>query len=773
MDSSRAISARRISLFSALLIALVGSALSFTGIFTTVEDAFTSWRAGLLSRPPTGKVVIVEIDARSLRELEGWPWSRTHHAQLITRLDRAGAEAIAFDVDFSSPAPSGDIELSDAIKNARHVILPVFAQKYEAAPKGKDVTFNRPIQAFESAWTGSVNIVPERDGIVRNYPAATMIGGSIQPSLGTLLVGNDMFGDLSIQPDWSIDQAKIPRVSFVDAMRGAIPNEAIAGKRILVGATALELGDRYVIPKYGVTPGVVIHALAAESFLQGRAIRRANPIVTVLGILLIAFALSSRPGMRPSSFAARAIGILLACLGLPILVEQVFAFSLDSAAWLSTAIAAIFLHVAAEAKHRIRVREEFDAESGLPNRKRFELAIADSKQAPVVVVVASLERFETIREGIGLAEASLLVAEVARRLSRNAGNQVHRIGPGSLAWIEHGEKQDISEVLKHIQVEFLDPVEITSGKVDVMMTIGLAEWEGGQPPLVPIEHAMAAISMARAQGKSRAWYRAPDFDARRVLTLASDLRDSMENGRLFLVYQPKLSLKTNRISDAEALIRWHAPDGALVPPVDFIPLAEEMGFIPEITQFALGRATRDLAGWKNQHLHPRIAVNVSALDIESQSFVPSVTNALSAAGLSAAQLTLEITEGTLVRSADEASRNLRSLRDLGVRLSVDDYGTGQSTMSYLKNFPVHEVKIDKSFITFLKDNEGDRIMVRSTINLAHELGLDVVAEGIEDQETLDLLAEMGCDYVQGYFVSRPVQAEEFQRFLELRKQRAA
>jgi EAL domain-containing protein (putative c-di-GMP-specific phosphodiesterase class I) len=220
-----------------------------------------------------------------------------------------------------------------------------------------------------------------------------------------------------------------------------------------------------------------------------------------------------------------------------------------------------------------------------------------------------------------------------------------------------------------------------------------------------------------------------------------------------------LSLRTATITDSEALVRWH--DGnRIVPPDEFIPLAEQTGFIREITDFALRSALANLSKWAQNGLPMRVAVNVSATDLTSTDFADQVSRLLSEAGVPPSQLVLEITESALIRSPAEAIATLSELRATGIRLAVDDYGTGQSTLSYLKHLPVHELKIDKSFVTDLHDNTSDQILVRSTIDLAHELGLVVVAEGVEDQRCLDILRDLGCDYAQGYFIGKPLLPDD-------------
>lgn len=756
---------RPFGLVLALLVALSACLLSTAGLFDPVEDALTAWRAKALTRQPTSETVIVEIDARSLAELESWPWPRHYHAQLVSQLHRSGASIIAFDVDFSARSGSGDKELAAAIREAGHVILPIFEQRSSGRRNDRRLISSRPYAAFDDAWVGGVNIFPDDDGVVREYPAATRIDGAIQPSIAALLAERDELGDRSFQPDWAIEADRIPRLSFVDVMHGRVPESSLRGKRVLVGATAIELGDRYAVPRYGAMAGVVIQALAAESLLQGRAIQRSSSLVTLLGILLLALLLMPRPLESLPRYAAYC-GFIMGTIGaIPFAAQQLWAISIDSAAWLFTATASVGVQSAVEARRRLRLRDGLDADSGLPNRTLLERAINNAGVSPSILIVAAIERFDAIRDGIGLAATNEMISNVAHIIGKHVDGDVYRIAPDVLAWVQNSEADAAQQSLKDLQLAFREPVDTKAGSVDVAFTLGMARYENRLPSVLLIERALTAITTARSRGKSREWYRATDPQPRRQLSLMSELRESMDNGRLCLAYQPKLSLATGRIGDAEALIRWHGADGNMVPPDDFIPLAEAMGVIPEVTIFALRAAAKDLSRWAKQGVTVRVAVNVSALDIGASHFADTVSAIMSEYEVPAEQLALEVTEGALIRSAADVAATLSILRERGVRLSVDDYGTGQSTLSYLKHFPVHELKIDRSFVMSLAHSESDEIMVRSTINLAHELGLEVVAEGIEDQVTLDVLRKLGCDYAQGYFISRPIAPDEFTKLV--------
>lgn len=736
------------------LIALAVTAAASAGLFTSAEDSLTAARSAALSREPTGKTVIVEIDARSIARLQTWPWPRRFHADAVRQLSKAGVSTIAFDVDFSARSETGDSELAAAISQAPHVILPIFQQPASGNPDDQMIV-SRPNAAFDKAWVGGVNIFPEPDGVVRTYPGATVVGGSIQPSIATLAAERGEIGTRSFQPDWSIEAGRIPRYSFVDVIEGKVPADSLHGKTVLIGATAIELGDRYVVPRYGIVPGVVIQALAVETLLQDRALFRTGPLTTLVGAILLAMILAPRRLDRPAGVAALYALALAAAAGGPFIAQAYWHSSIDSVAWLVTIGLCAILQAGGEAQRRLKVRMLFDSDTDLPNRLAFERALASAEQGSFSVVAGAIDRFESIRDGLGLAAAADLVRRTAELVGDATGAQVYRVAPDTLAWTIAGERSARSLDCR-LESIFRAPVATRSGPADVNLTLGFEHGQNGLSPTRQIEHALAAISSARAAGQSSLWYQGANPRVSRELSMGSDLRRAMDEGRLTLVYQPKLALATGRIVDPEALVRWTDDDGRSISPAVFIPFAESTGFVREITRFALSTAARDLELWSRLGVDLRVSVNVSAHDLCAEGFAMQVARILDRNGVSTSQLTLEITESALIRSKDVAIASLRSLRDLGVRLSIDDYGTGQSSLAYLKEMPVEELKIDQSFVTNMCAREKDSIMVRSTIDLAHDLGLQVVAEGVESEEVLDRLKALGCDYVQGYGVSRPV-----------------
>ena len=755
--------ALRQRLISVLLVIIATSALLVAGAFEPFENQLTELRAQWLDRAPTGQVAIVEIDARSLAELSNWPWSRRYHADVVNRLHSAGAEIIAFDVDFSSLSePSGDRAFAEALRRAEPVILPIFQQRSSDQSPENIVIKSRPAPIFDKAWVGGVNIFPGADGVVREYPAATIIGGEIRPSISTLLAESDDLGDRSFQPDWAIDAQRIPRFSFVDVVKGRVPREAIVGKRILIGATAIELGDRYVVPRLGSVPGVVVQALAAESLLQGRALTRSGALPTLAGVIVVALLLGAgRFSQFIRTFAPTALSIIILLAVGPIAVQARWPLSIDSAALLFSAFACVALRIVGEIRCRVALGAFYDAETNLPNRAALEADLATVEVPVPVLATAVIEQFDSIRDAIGIEAVSELVRQSSTRIESRIDGSVYRIAPDILAWIQPGDSNIAAgSLILEITELFREPVQIRDGGVDVRLTVGLDRDSIADGIVSKIERALAAITTARAAGDTCHWYQGADPIVRRQLSMMGELRRGMAAGEVTVAYQPKLDLKSGKITHAEALVRWHHPVDGPIPPDRFIPLAELSGVISELTDFVLRTVVADCARLSATGRQMCAAVNISATDIATEGFAANVKAVLSEFEVKACNLALEVTESAIIRSTATAISVLTELRKLGIGMSIDDYGTGQSTLSYLKKLPVNELKIDKSFVTAICANENDLIMVRSTIDLAHELGLKVVAEGVEDAATLQLLQSLGCDFAQGYFISRAIPFDE-------------
>jgi EAL domain-containing protein (putative c-di-GMP-specific phosphodiesterase class I) len=311
------------------------------------------------------------------------------------------------------------------------------------------------------------------------------------------------------------------------------------------------------------------------------------------------------------------------------------------------------------------------------------------------------------------------------------------------------------------------PFTLDGHAVSVGASIGIAMYpDHGTDVKTLLRHADVAMYVAKRGAIGHAVYSweqdAHDPDR---LALIGELRAGIQRDELVLHYQPKLSLSTGRCDRVEALVRWQHPRHGLMQPDHFIPLAEQTGLIKPLTHWVLEAALRQCRAWQDIGLDIKVAVNLSMRNLHDPDLVGLVAQLLETTGVQPKSLNLEVTESALMTDPRRALGSLARLREIGVEVAIDDFGTGHSSLSYLKQMPVEEIKLDRSFVRDMRTDKNDYTIVRSTIELAHDLGLRVIAEGVEDQATWDLLVELGCDLAQGYHMSRPLPAGDLRRWL--------
>lgn len=740
-----------------LLSCLAGIAAGVSGIGIGGERWIRGADWQLRQHPASGKIHIVEIDARSIGAIDKWPWPRSNYARLIDRLRQAGAASILFDVDFSSqsPAPAEDAAFAAALARADgKVVLPTFGQEAGGGQEGWTDSLPTP-QLRTHATLAAVSILPDADGYVRRAPVGTMTGGLPRPSLSVTIAGMDGTADQDFPIDFAIDPNTIPRHSFIDIRDGRFDPRTIAGKDVVIGATAVEMGDRYAVPNYGVIPGVVIQALAAETLRRGMPREAGWPVPLALAALLGWTILRMRSRQHLTAAIVASPIILFAAT---VLADAIGHWLLPMVPAFATLGTAIGLTLAMRAAAATRRRRMHDPGTGLPNR--LALREAMRSYAGVGVATAHLADFDKLAAGLPASAVAELVRRVRDRIALvSEGSTVYRIEDRVLAWRCYDEEM-LETRLATLRTAMLAPVEIGGRRVDVALALGFAAEAAAASPDRCI--ANAALAAQRAMASGDRWHvhdANEDETIERELSLLGELDEAIGKGELRVVYQPKLDLRTDRIASVEALVRWHHGTRGFLRPDLFIPLAERNDRIAALTLHVVAQTIADLQHWYALGHRITGAINLSAKLLSSPDFIAALRDRIRGSGIEPGALIFEVTESAAMHDPDAAIAALRSFRDLGIAISMDDYGTGQSTLSYLKQLPLNELKIDRSFVQFAHHNRGDGVLVRSTIDLAHDLGLKVVAEGAEDQECLAFLRAAGCDMVQGYVISRPVAAE--------------
>ena len=439
---------------------------------------------------------------------------------------------------------------------------------------------------------------------------------------------------------------------------------------------------------------------------------------------------------------------------------------------------AFALHHIAQ-KARMDYLAYHDSLTDLPNRSLFvdrlgqALIAARRERRFAAAVFLDIERFRMVNESFGRQAGDELLREAAARLCAAARDEdtVARVGADHFAIaVAPCEKPAdmVQWLLARVAEAFSRPVLIDGVELRVTLKGGAAVFPGdGASTEALCANAETALNHAKQAASSYLFY-APAMNARVAESLALEhrLRRAIDDGRLALHYQPKMDVRTGRLAGLEALIRWQDPELGAVPPAKFVSLMEETGMILVAGRWALGRAVQDILRWQSLGLAvPRTSVNVSAIQLRQKEFVESVLEAIAGFGRAKPLLDVEITESVLVDDIDETTRKLQILRRAGVEISVDDFGTGYCSLSYLARLPVDVLKIDRSFVVRMRDAGYPRNIVAMIVSLAHTLGLKVIAEGVEDEEQVKLLKDLGCDQIQGYLVSRPVPPQEIEALL--------
>ncbi|BEL06173.1 hypothetical protein Q0Z83_043640 [Actinoplanes sichuanensis] len=452
---------------------------------------------------------------------------------------------------------------------------------------------------------------------------------------------------------------------------------------------------------------------------------------------------------------------------------------------LSVTVLVLFGHATRSHRRQIEATAATDALTGLPNRNGFtgrvHAALTEiaghrrrrrrSARGRVTVLVVNLDGFRDVNEQLGHHAGDLLLTHVSRRLQAaiREHDVVARLGGDEFAVLLRDTDPTVGEdIAARLTGAFDDPFTIDDLTVDLEVSIGAATAGPGDDVPTVLRHADTAMNHAKQQRSGFQRYapgRAAD-DTTARLTLLGDLRRALDNGdEISLHYQPKIAVETGELAGVEALARWTHPTKGPVSPGEFIPVLEATTLIHRFTHQVLMQALTQARAWLDEGHPVRVAVNLSTRSLLDTTFPDRLATLLDQAGVPGDQLCIEVTEHSVMNDPDTAIATLKRIRDLGVKTSIDDYGTGYSSMTYLRLLPLDELKIDRSFVKDMAADHSSRALVASTVELGHTLGLTVVAEGIEDAATLTALHEIGCDLAQGYHLARPMPADALTRHL--------
>ena len=742
------------------ILVLLG--LTQSGMLASLDRRLDDWRLTAASRSVSGSTLVVEIDSSSLAEIGIWPWPRSLHAALLDRLMAAGADEVVFDIDFSSSRdPFDDAIFTAALERAGgYAWLAAFAQ---TAADGR-LHFSRPLPEFaDAAGAVLVNVlVDSLTATARSLPvAATDEQGTI-PALAVQLARfpSPLPGVLEV--DFSLNLDGLQRVSFTDVLYGRIDPALLAGRQVIVGASAIELRDFFAVPRYGVIPGPVLQALALETLKSGRILTNWGNLPGILLVSALALLLLFRPpqanepaiviiltltaflGEAMALFAYTQLGLLISTASLHFGLAILFGLSLADNG---------YNHLLARraAQARLRFLATHDAATGLLSQQG--LMELPNTLVPQVLLLLQVQATDELRATLGHDVVESVLRQFAHRLTHAGYTEVARTAPATFALLRNddGDADGLVRTTAQLRASLSGEYHADGHHLHIEVVVGYASGTGTRSEL--LSQAEIALIQARADRlQTRSFSPADQSILDRHRQLDRDLRSALVRNQLRLNFQPQVDLNSRNIIGAEALMRWDHPELGPVSPAEFIPLAEETGLIVELGRWILLEACQQAAAWPSPIT---VAVNVSPIQFQHLDLTASVASALRSANLPASRLELEITESSRVTDPGRVHAVMWQLRDLGVRLAIDDFGTGYSSLSYFRDLPFDLVKIDQSFVRG-RTSAADHNLLAAIVDLAARMDKLTIAEGVEDEATAGLLAQMGCTYGQGYYFSRPI-----------------
>ncbi|MES2120723.1 MAG: EAL domain-containing protein [Pseudomonadota bacterium] len=744
-----------------LWVAVTGLVFGLIGFGAIAEDLLRASRNGLHWQKASGDIVFVTIDDRSLQEAGRWPWPRRNFGKITDRLSAAGAKRILFDLTMSGPTnPVDDGEFAKALERSGRVYLAVRSRFRPDGTMELEAPPHAPFAAH--AKVGNISAEYNYQNAVWQLPYAVNASGRRIPTFATIMAGGRGDTGSTFMVDYSIDPKSVPTVSATDLLNGRADPATLKGKDVIVGWDSEALGDRYFIPNTGKMPGAYIQILGAETLKSGTPVYLGWVPLFVLVFGICAWTLWRR---SPRDQAVLLIGTGVALLFGPAFAEAHLLFlDITPGLFVLLTIGAVVI------RRHYWQRGLVHPISSLPNLSALRANRDGGKQA---IVTARILNYEEIVATLPSDSERQLIDQIAARLTLGSSRRTLYQGEaGMFAWFED-PSEPFGNHLDALHALFRNPARIGGLSIDLSVAFGV---EIGSGRSLSSRLASAFVAADEAAHDGLKWkYHNPETlqDASWKLSMLSQLDEAIDRGEVWVAFQPKLELATRRIIGAEALARWTHPEKGPIAATEFVAAAEAHNRIGKLTDYVLAKAVAAGAQLNKQGGDFDIAVNLSARLLSDRGFTLRLSALLARHGLAAKHLTLELTEtAALAGNGDELDMIAR-LRDLGVRISIDDYGTGQSTLDYLKKIPASEIKIDQSFVKGIVDNRSDRLMVQSTIGLAHSLGRKVVAEGVEQRDVLDLLIEMQCDVAQGFVVGRPMSIDSLNRRLAADRKRSA
>jgi EAL domain-containing protein (putative c-di-GMP-specific phosphodiesterase class I)/CHASE2 domain-containing sensor protein len=753
-ETKKPVSRRGIFLWALAISAIAGG----IQLFEPLEDLYRGGRNVVRARPADQKTVLVAIDNATVRRFGNSYYSRKYNAELIDKLFAMGVKRVYFDEAFSQPM---DLEGDDAFAAAlaRHkgkVGIGGIAFKSRQAQSKGPVDWV-PIEKFSAnAMIRSVRSDRSPFSLSIEIYYDDLIRGKRYPTMSADIANVDGPIDVRYRPDWAIQVDTIPTVSLPDVLDQKVAATALAGKDVVVGVTSDDSPDFANVAGQGWFPGAYAHIVGSQTLREGKPIS-VGWIPAFLASGLFSFLLLYVRNRKQVAIGA-ACAIVIG-LSAPLLLDSLFVTAEFLPAYLLFGIVGY---------RAATLRQLTDAR--LKNAGTLMPNLAALREEPLAtqrpIIALRIRNYSAVCASFANSVEDDLVTELARRLTLpgqaptfyQAEDVLYWLGP-QLTMVELEEH--LTGLAKLIESQFV----IQGRKVDIHAAFGV-DMDVSRSIFTRIGRALLAADEAAANHHLVQFNTSDNDDDREwELSLMGELDAAIDAGDIWIAFQPQFDLQNDQICGAEALVRWQHPTRGAISPEAFILPAEAHNRIKRLTFHVLEKATRASRFVLNDRPDFRLGVNISAGLFELPELPDEIAAVLAKVSYPAANLTLEVTESATFGEHKMVAANLSSIQAMGIQLSIDDYGTGNATLEYMRSVPCQEIKIDRRFIEGLVKNQNDMLLVESTIELAHGMNRRVIAEGIEDPETLELLRGIGCDIAQGYYLAKPMRIEAMESLL--------